>query len=92
MKKHEINTKPVIVNPKQTLASHKRKIIAHLQKEICEMVDKRFLQIRLGIFIFEAEKFQDNGVGLILCAEKGASTHLREGYPSFRNTVLPCPG
>ncbi len=45
MEEHEINTKPGVVDTKPALAADEGKIIAQLQEEVHEVLDKRFLQV-----------------------------------------------
>jgi len=58
MKKQQIDAIPFIADAEAALASDKSEIAAKFSQETFEMQNERFFNFRLGILIFEAEKFE----------------------------------
>ena len=70
LKEHEVDTKPGVVDTKPALATEERKIIAQLQKEVREVLDKGLPQsLAPGVFVLEVEEFENERVldGLFWC-------------------------
>ncbi len=62
MEEDQVHPEPGVVEAKPPLAPHKREIIPHFQKEIGEMPDEGLLEFGFGVFVFQVQEFENEGV------------------------------
>ena len=62
VKEDEINSEPIIVDPKATLAAEKRKVISQLQQEVGKVLYERFFHVCFGIFVLEVQEFENEWI------------------------------
>jgi hypothetical protein len=62
MEEHQVHPKPLMADPQPFLSADKRKFVAEFQQESFKVSDERVFQIAFGVFVFEAEKFEDERI------------------------------
>ena len=62
MKEQEINAIPFVADAQPFLAANEGEVAAEFQEEMFEVVDERVFEVGLGVFVFKAEKFENEGV------------------------------
>ena len=62
MEEEEVDAKPRIVDTQSALPTKERKVVSQFQEEVGKVADESVFQIGFGVFVFEAEKFENEWV------------------------------
>jgi len=56
VEEEQVHAIPLVADPQPALAGDEAEFVAEFAKELLQMLDERFLEIALGIFVFEPEE------------------------------------
>ncbi len=62
VKKHEIHSKPGVIDPYTPLPTYEGKVITELEEEVRQVLNQSRFEIRLRIFVLHVKKFKDKWI------------------------------
>jgi hypothetical protein len=81
MEKHQIDPEPCVVDSQATLPADESEVVAKLQQEIRQMLDQRFLKVRLRVLVLDVEKLEYERVANCLLWRKKITRLDISGFP-----------